>query len=259
MKRTAFFILACIALLIASSPATAQSPQRQPNDRESYLRAVQDGRYDDVAATLRASLARAYNPVQEGALAQVLVLAGHFAEAREVAARCQHASDSNVAAVCNRVLATTAHLVPPPVAPTAAPAVQVPAETPTARTPSVVPVAVRIPRTSSRRTLRPSVGPIALASVAVASLVTASVLAALRADALAACAIEGETARCPNQRAMEHAQASVDLTTAANVALVTGASALVAGVTWYALGGRELAVVPVVTADTTTLTLTAAF
>ncbi len=222
-----------------------------PMTRETYVRAVMDGRYEEVIATLRADLARHPDPVRQGALAQVLLLAGHTAEARAVAAECQRADAPTVAAQCQQVMASTAPVPAPPTAVTEPPITPV-APPPVAPSPSVSPVQVPrslAPHTSRlASTWRPAVGPVVTAGVGAASLAVAAVLLVLRDDALAACSVSGDTARCPTQDAMSRARSSVELTAAANVALAAGLTGIAAGAVWYMAGGREVAVVPTVTA-----------
>jgi hypothetical protein len=253
-------VLFGIVLLLPRLCFAQTAQPSAPMTRETYVRAVMDGRYEEVIATLRADLARHPDPVRQGALAQVLLLAGHTAAARAVATECQRAEVPAVAAQCQQVMASTA---PVPALPTAVTEPPVTPVAPPPVAPSAPPVQAprRLAPHASRlaSTWRPAVGPVVTAGVGAGSLAVAAVLLVLRDDALAACSVSGDTARCPTQDAMSRARSSVDLTTAANVALAAGLTGIAAGAVWYMAGGREVAVVPTVTAHGLTVTVGGSF
>lgn len=240
MRHTAPITFA-IALsgLTGSAASLAQS-----TGNAAYAAAVAEHRWGDAADMLRDRLSRppAAHPSVRASYARMLLLAGRREEAHAAAEACVSDADRDAAEFCAAVLRESA-----PPAPRLAPAA--PAEPPPreAPRPLVLRPVVSVSFASTRRTWTPTAGPVAMWSVGAAALVAAGVLATLRDDALAGCTVTGDNATCRDAASLERARGSVNLTTAANVSAAVGATALVAGTTWWLLGGRS--VVPVVSPD----------
>jgi len=251
---TLSLVVAAVAVTLLcfwSGRAHAQGRYQARYDRAEAARD-----YAGAAAVLREAIADPATapvdvPLYRGALARALLSGGRFDEAHREALEC---IDLAPCAEVLRVLDARGLLRPtvasaPPFERAPTPATPPPATA----SPRTTPPVVRVILTPHGRSWAPRPGPVVLWSVGAASLVTAAVLATQRADALAACNVEGDRARCPNTTALDRAREAPGLTMGANVALGVGLAAIVAGTGWWMADGATVA--PSVTADGATVSI----
>lgn len=247
------FTLSLVAVAVTIICLWAGCAHAQGRYQARYDRAFAVRDYTGAATVLREAIAdpttsTADVPRYRAALARALLSGGRFDEAHREAYECIELAPC---AEVLRELDARRLLTPSPPAPPAPPVERVPAQAPTPR--RLSPPVVRVILTPHGRSWAPRTGPVVLWSIGAASLVTAAVLATQRADALAACNVEGDRARCPNATALDRAREAPGLTMGANVALGVGLAAVVAGTGWWLADGATVA--SSVTADGATVSI----
>lgn len=258
---------AAIAALLALSPALGAQP-RTPAPTPGAAAIVRgadahyrlgtrlygEQAYAAAAAEFRAALAENAAPELNYNLGMSLEAAGDLSGARDAfeAYNCAVPAAPNRDAVRERILALQERI--------AAARVTAPAATSSASghapsSPAASTVAtghastevdpLAAPRVEHRGAPMPPAPAWVLMGTGAAVLITSGVLAALSQGALADCSVQGDTARCPTQDALDRARQAPGLTLAANVSLGVGIASLAGGLAWWALAPRRTVTVGV--------------
>lgn len=205
--------------------------------------------YAAAAAEFRAALAENAAPELNYNLGMSLEAAGDLSAARDAFEAYNRAVPAapNRDAVRERILTLQERIAaarvtaPAPATSSAAGRTPISPAAPTVATgrSSTVVDPVALPPVEHRGAPMPPAPAWVLMGTGAAVLITSGVLAALSQGALADCSVQGDTARCPTQDALDRARQAPGLTLAANVSLGVGIASLAGGLAWWALAPRR--------------------